>query len=286
MHATAEACADSAGWIKRHSIPVYFVLTFGLSWVGALLVVVPYLLHKTPIPQLAGLLIFPAMLLGPFVSGLVMAGITNGRAGVRAIFSKMNPARVEPRWYAVVILPPVLVLWVLNLMAWLVSPEFRPNHFWLGVAFGMPAGLFEEIGWSGFAFPEMRRNGMAPFFASILLGICWAFWHLPAINYLGASTPHGHYWWHFFLAFGLAMTALRGLMGWLYENTHSVLLIQLMHMSSTGALVVFSPPVNPLRESLWYAAYGVALWLAVLAVFVSRGKHRADQNLPSSADGP
>lgn len=286
MHAIANGRANSAGWVKRHSLPSYFVLTFGISWAGAFLVVAPYLLHKTPIPQLAGLLIFPAMLLGPVVAGLVMTSVTDGRAGIQAMFLKMNPGRVELRWYTVLLLPPAGVLWVLNLLAWLVSPSFHPNHFWLGIAFGIPAGVFEEIGWTGFAFSKLRRNGTTFLAASTLLGVLWGLWHLPAINYLGASTPHGHYWFLFFLAFTFAMAAIRVLIAWIYESTHSVLLAQLLHVSSTGALVVFSPQVGSLRESFWYVAYGTTLWFAVVAVLLSRKEARAHQNLPSSAEGP
>lgn len=285
MRAIAEASADSAWWIKRHSLPVYFVLTFGISWAGAFLVVAPYLRQKTPIPQLAGLFIFPAMLLGPVVGGLVMTVMRDGRAGIRAMFLKMNPARVQFRWYAVLLLPPALVLWVLSLFRHFVSPEFAPNHFWLGAAFGIPAGLLEEIGWTGFALPAMRRAGMRMFSVALLLGILWGLWHVPAINYLGASAPHGHYWALFFVAFTFAMTATRALIVWLYENTRSVLLAQLMHISSTAALVIFSPHVSSIRESQWYSVYGAALWCAVAGIFLG-AKFRSGQNPPSSAEGP
>jgi hypothetical protein len=40
-----------------------------------------------------------------------------------------------------------------------------------------------------------------------------------------------------------------------------------MHISSTGSLVVLSPPaVSARQEVIWYALYGVALWIAVLIV--------------------
>ena len=36
------------------------------------------------------------------------------------------------------------------------------------------------------------------------------------------------------------MTAMRVLIAWIYTNTKSLLMAQLMHVSSTGSLVVFS----------------------------------------------
>ena len=62
---------------------------------------------------------------------------------------------------------------------------------------------------------------------------------MPVIDFLGTAHPHGCYWVPFLGVFGVAMTAMRVLISWLYLNTGSVLAAQLLHMSSTGALVVF-----------------------------------------------
>jgi uncharacterized protein len=120
------------------------------------------------------------------------------------------------------------------------SPVFAPGMFLLGILFGCPAGWLEEIGWMGFAFPRMSR-AWSPLFASIVLGLLWSLWHLPVIDYLGTATPHGAYKLHYFLAFTCAMTAMRVVIAWLYSNTGRVFVNQLLHASSTSALVIFSP---------------------------------------------
>ena len=69
------------------------------------------------------------------------------------------------------------------------------------------------------------------------------------------------------------MTAMRVLIAWIYTNTKSVLLAQLMHVSSTGSLVIFSAPrVTALQEVMWYALYGTALWAVVAIVVQTFGK--------------
>ena len=181
---------------------------------------------------------------------------------------RAHAATIPARWYGILVIPPLLVLAVLVLLKILVSPAFSPNQFWMGILFGVPAGFLEEIGWTGFAFPKMSLGGNR-LRAALVLGVLWATWHLPAINFLGAAAPHGRYWFHFFLAFALAMTAMRVLIAWLYVNTRSVLLAQLMHVSSTGALVIFSPPVSAAQETMWYAVYGCVLW-AVVRVIAAR----------------
>jgi len=272
MRTQAEGALREDAFFRRHSVIGYFLLTFGISWTGALAVAAPDLLRGRGVSNFTGILIFPAMLLGPSISGIAMTWIVSGRAGVKDLWARMGRGRVPARWYAVMLIPPALVFVVLYSLKALVSPGFSPNHFWFGVLFGVPAGLLEEIGWTGFAFPQMSST-QSRLMAAIVLGVFWGIWHLPAINFLGAAAPHGAYWIQFFLAFAFAMTAMRVLISWLYVNTKSVLLAQLMHVSSTGTLVVFSPRVSPAQEVIWYSVYGCVLW-AVAGVVAVRGFRR------------
>jgi membrane protease YdiL (CAAX protease family) len=263
--------------IRRHPVVAYIALTFLISWTGALAVAAPHLVRGEPLPKMTGILMFPVMLLGPSFAGIVLTRIVDGKSGLRVLFSQMFRAWVPPRWYTALLLPPALVLTVLLVLERLVSPVYAPNRFFMGILFGIPAGFLEEIGWMGYAFPKMRSesNGLAP---SILLGLLWSFWHLPVINYLGTATPHGAYWLPFFLAFSLAMTAMRVLIAWIYTNTNSVLLAQLMHVSSTGSLVLFSAArVAAAQEAMWYTLYGTVLWIAVGIVVKTFGRRLGRQ---------
>jgi membrane protease YdiL (CAAX protease family) len=235
-------------------------------------VAAPHLLRGEAIPKSAGLMMFPAMLLGPSLVGILLTRVIDGTSGLRDLFSRMRRLLVPPRWYAALLIPPVLVLTVLYAMKTFVSPQFAPNRFFIGISFGLVAGFFEEIGWMGLAFPRMSRpdNALA---AAALLGLLWSAWHIPVIDYLGTSTPHGPSWLPFFLAFAAVLTAMRVLIAWLYANTKSVVLAQLLHAASTGSLVIFSPPgVTAAQESLWYAVYAAALWLVVAIVVATYGK--------------
>ena len=71
-----------------------------------------------------------------------------------------------------------------------VSGIFEPGTFIAGIAFGIPAGLLEEIGWTGYAFPKICRD-RSTLAASVWLGLLWGAWHLPVIDFLGTATPHG-----------------------------------------------------------------------------------------------
>jgi uncharacterized protein len=256
----------------RRPITWYFLLVFALSWSAAFAVIAPKLLHGEPIPKESGILMFPAMLLGPSFGGVLMTRLEEGPRGVRELFRRVIRVRVGWRWYAFLLVPPATVLAVLFALRTLVSAAFTPNHFLLGIAFGVPAGILEEFGWTGFAFPRMQAR-FGTLTASVLLGLLWSTWHLPVIDFLGAATPHKHYVFPFFLSFATAMTAIRVLIGLNYVNTGSVFLAQLIHISSTSALVIFSPSqVTPSQETFWYFIYGAALWI-VVAVISSKVQH-------------
>ena len=65
---------------------------------------------------------------------------------------------------------------------------------------------------------------------------------------------------------------MRVLIAWVYSNTNSLLLAQLMHARSTGFLVILGPAhVSPAQEALWYAVYAAVLWMVVALVIARYG---------------
>ena len=264
-------------FVARHQAIVYFAVTFTISWTGALAVAAPTVLGGRPLPKMAGLMMFPIMLLGPSLTGISLTRIVGGRSGLNELFSQMRRIQVG-YWYAALLIPPSLILIVLLPLKGFVSPVYAPNRFFIGIAFGVIAGIMEEIGWMGFAFRALSA-ARSELSAAVLIGLLWGFWHLPVIDLLGTASPHGSYLEPFFLVFVAVMTAMRVLIAWLYANTSSIFLTQLMHVSSTGWLVALSPiAVTARQEAIWYLIYAGILWVVVAIVVFNSGvrlKHTA-----------
>ena len=261
--------------IKRRPALCYFILTFFISWTGAFIVVASKLINGIPIPRLDGILMFPVMLLGPPSASIILTRIIDGKQGVRNMLSRMRIWKVSFRWYVLILLlPPCLILIVLLFLKNWVSLSFTPNFALTGIFYAIPAGFFEDIGWTGFAFPKLRlKNNFIR--SSLLLGILWGLWHLPVIDFLGAAFPHGKYLIPFCIAFIVLMTAVRIIITWIYTNTGSILLAQLMHIISTGSLAIFSPPgVSPFQEVSWYFLYAALFWVLVLIILLINKKRK------------
>jgi membrane protease YdiL (CAAX protease family) len=250
--------------IRRHPLATYFGLTFIWSWGSALALLGPKWVSHQPIPTWYGLLTFPAMIVGPALASLGLTALLEGRPGLRRLGGRMRRMRVGLCWYAAAcLLAPGLVVLVLSGLGASVSPVFTPGFFPMGFLFGPMAGFFEEIGWSGFAYPHLRQRTGA-LTSGIALGVVWGLWHLPVLDFMGAASPHGAWFGAYFAAFVGVVTPVRVLMGVVSEKTDSIFIAQLMHASLTGSLAAFSPMhVSAGQEAMWYAVYAASLWMVV-----------------------
>src|ERR671933_1437818 len=181
---------QEAGLLARHPLTSFFVMAFAFSWI----VWSPWVLSEDGAGLLpfklsdaaSGLLVAAAILLGPTLSGFIMTGVTEGRAGIRRLLRRIVLWRVGFWWYlfALIGVPVVMGLGTLILPGGLASvlalgPGYVPRYlgsFVLVTILGGP--LFEEPGWRGFALPRLQPLH-GPLVGTLILGLLWALWHLP-----------------------------------------------------------------------------------------------------------
>lgn len=175
---------------------------------------------------------------------------------------------------------PAAVFGVLTVLRTLVSPNFAPGFFVYGIGAGLLVGVFEEVGWTGFAYPRLRTRFRA-LGGALLLGVLWGLWHLPVVDALGAASPHGRYWPEFFASFVAMLIPLRVLIAGVYNNTGSLLMAQLLRASFTGFLVVLSASrVTPAQEAVWYLAYAVVLGVVAGVAVAVQGSSLGNSATP------
>lgn len=261
---------------RRHPVGMYFCLTFVISWLGSLAAGGPIFLRGES-AELADIFVIGMLVLaGPSVAGLIMTYLVNGTRGLRDLFARMARWRVGARWYAALLIFPILLLTVsLALGAWL-SPELGPIFFAPGIVMGLLAGSIEEIGWMGFAYRMMRAK-RSVLRTGLYLGFLHALWHvLP--DFLSNYHALGSHWLPYFAGFFVFVMALRVLIVWVYANTQSLLLAQLMHASSTGFFAILIPvDIAPVNWAIFNWVYAVVLSAFAVVIVARYGRNLTRQ---------
>lgn len=268
-------------FVKKYPVLTYFALTFLISWGGVAILAAPY---GIPAPQAefeqAWPVVFLPYFLGPSLSGLLMIGFLHGRAGFHHLFSRFIKWKADFRWYIVTVLTAPLLVAPLLLVFSQFSNEYVPAIFAaesrltliiMGVSVGLIfGGILEEIGWTGFAIPEMRKQHHS-LFTGFIVGILWGIWHIFP-TYWGSGDAAGALSLSLFLPPCLfytgVLTAYRILMVWVYDNTGSLLINMCMHASLTATtLFILVPEATGMDLAVYYLFLTAVIWLIVLFVW-------------------
>ncbi len=258
-------------FLQRHSASIYFFLVFLISWLGSFLAVGSKFLRGEAMDLSdVGLMAIP-MLGGPFVAGILMTVLVDGKDGLGDLLSRMKKWNVGWGWYVPLLIFPILLILTASILSIAVSAELAPTFVAFGILMGLFAGFFEETGWMGFAFPKMSLKSSL-LSTSIYLGVIHGFWHIMA-DFLGNFNTLGGYWLPYFVGFFVHVVALRVLIVWVYANTESLLLSVLIHASSSGFFVTLIPTaIAPQNWAVFYPVYSVVLWIPAVALILRYGK--------------
>lgn len=279
-------------FIKTHPVLTYFALTFAISW-GGLTVLVGGL-GGISAEQITApfFVLYLATVAGPCTAGALLTGLIYGRTGLRELLSRLFNWRVGARWYAVALLAAPMSLSITLFALSLTSSVFVPGIFATGdngsslvfgfstsqrvpfllfvLALGLFNGFIEELGWTGFAIPKMRKSyGLLA--TGLGVGLMWGGWH-GLSNYLGSAAESGGLPLAFYISVLLFsfLPPFRVLMVWVYDRTRSLLVAVLMH-ASLNVFWLASTPLALTGEQrvTWYLAWTAVLWVAVAAVGVA-----------------
>jgi membrane protease YdiL (CAAX protease family) len=287
--------------LERHVLATYFVLAFAISW-GAVLVVlggpaeIPGTREDTE-------RLFPwvylAMLAGPSLASILLTLLTRGRSGLRELLSRLLRWRIGTPLYALVLFTAPLVTIVVLLLLSLFSRDFLPAILsapaklpliLFGLAVGAGAGIFEELGWTGFATPRLR-HGHGVLAGGLFLGVLWGAWHI-LVNLWASGTSTHEVSPTFMLpvllsTVGLGMLpAYRVLMVWVHERTESLLVGMLMHVSLTASLIILRPAATGMALVVYELAWAGTLWAIMATITLQARRHDPSRGHPTRIHAP
>lgn len=171
-----------AGMSVKTLIP-FLTLTFGVSW-G---LVALYMLFTEPLVAIFGEIGYtnPLFILAVYTPGFAAVFLIwwyYGLRGLGSFFRRLTLWRAPASWWLLLILGIPVIFYAGAAVKGSFSAPF-PFSSWYqlfpALALALLLGPIEEFGWRGVALPLLQRR-FAPFWASLILGLIWGAWHLPA----------------------------------------------------------------------------------------------------------
>jgi membrane protease YdiL (CAAX protease family) len=228
----------------RRELIVFFCLTFAITWgIGLMALLFPVQLREIFGDFSEGNPLFFLAVFSPTLSACLLTALIEGRNGLKKLVSSLGRWRFHISYYVFILLgiPALGYLAVLlggggnelDLGKWYL---FLPLLFCQ--VFTDPGPLGEELGWRGFALPRLLRLH-PPIKTSLILGVIWGLWHLPAFYVSGLPQEGAS-----FLFFFLGAIVLSFLSTYLYIRTRgSVLITALLHLTTNFSLSVIGAPL-------------------------------------------
>ena len=243
-------------------LAVFLVATLTLTWLAFLPIITGFV-ERTSV---AG---WSLLVLGagaPSLTAFILSAAYDGWAGLRRLGRAGTRWRVNIGWYLTILTIPGLAYggsWAVG-VATGTSTAFNPLV--PALISGLLAGLLEEFGWTGFAFPALQaRFGFLR--AGAAVGVIIAIWHLPFFLLPGTTQNASS-----FVMFLVTLIAARIVYGWVYNGSGgSVLLAILLHASgNTWSEVLSQGPSATTASAAGWTETGVFAIAALGAVWITR----------------
>ena len=216
-------------FIHNHPIVSYILLTCLLSWPAGYVGLSD--MESVPESVRVGLNYFAKF--GPSLAGLIMTYLLLGKDGAVDLLRGLLNFRAQPKWYLIALLLPTAA-WLsvigflivqgeevgaFEIAGLIMVPVLIAKHMFIG------GGLGEELGWRGFMLPRLQDKHSA-LGSSIILGIVWGLWHLPAVIDDGVAS---------LILFTIYTTVLAIIYTWVFNGSKgNLLIVTLMHGAMNG----------------------------------------------------
>jgi membrane protease YdiL (CAAX protease family) len=273
--------------VKRHPLITFFVLAYTLAWI----IESPLVFLGDSITGAQNLVLVILASNVPSALGIVLTAIILGRGALRKLLGRLLIWRVNPIWYVVVFLGPVvLVGGVVALNALTGGPALSLGMPLLGAAIFFAFSIFpgsamgEEIGWRGYVLPRLQSR-MSALSATLILAPIWALWHLPLWLQGGPIQTSTLY-----AGFVVSAFALSIILTWVYNSTGgSLLMVVLLHATVNLPQTLVIDELGS-RAAVPILLYWGLMLVAAIVVVVMAGpqhlsrKHRMQEQKEQAAE--
>jgi membrane protease YdiL (CAAX protease family) len=208
------------------------------------------------------------IVLVPAVVASALTAMSEGLAGVRALWGKLEQWRISPKWLAIALLLALVMRLAMSVLALLLGliPALQvraasPAELLVLAAILIVAAIPEELGWRGYVLPKLLPYA-SPLMAGLIIGVLWGSLHLvlllPGMAYEGTAP----------LAMVLQLVGLSVLITWLYVNSGGNVLLTTFFHAAQSFFVIFNEGITA-GQQMWLMA-GIYLSLALIITLFAR----------------
>ena len=238
--------------IRNRPVLSYFVLTLAYSWV----IWAPMTMIPGPGdigPAEANTIIWVGVFLmylggfGPLVAAAII--VKFGGGDLRTWVSQILKWRVSLRWWLASLGIPIVAVAGVSVLYIVLGGPYDFGALTIPLLSYLPlllftlifsGGLNEEPGWRGLAQPLLQERYSA-LTASLMVGVVFALWHLPL--FVAPVAPHSDFPFVNTLLYFPTVVVWSVILGWLYNNSASVLLAMFFHagLNASAGLIPIDP---------------------------------------------
>lgn len=252
--------------LKRYPLMFFFIFAYGIAWI-------PMLYGKaTGNYSFVGVSFF-----APAISAVILTAANEGAAGIRTLVSKLFLWRVNFKWYLIAMLAPIVFELLAILTHILLGDTSLSIQFteWIQMLPRQLPGLIiillfmvlsssgEELGWRGYAMPKLQaRYGSV--WASLILGLLWALWHLPTF-WIPGSPQYGLP----IPGYVLATIGFTIIYTCIYNGTKGSVLLASLYHGASNLTLTYGDVISPKIVSDLYLSLPALAILVIIVIVLS-----------------
>lgn len=178
------------GFFLEYQLILFFILTFAITWgiAAIILIFMPLFIQAWGPLSLRHPYYYTMWMIavyGPPIAAFIVISIAYGTKGLKAYYKRLLNWRFKI--VGILIVVSYIVICILSNYIYIAIGGTPKNIIlpWYMFIFAFilfliaDPGSLEELGWRGFALPHLQKKYNA-LWSSIILGIIWGIWHLPA----------------------------------------------------------------------------------------------------------
>jgi uncharacterized protein len=240
--------------LKQYALAIFCALTIAFTFSATLL----------PLP---GESVAVVMVFIPALMAISLTALSEGKAGVRSLLSKLAQWRISLKWVVMALVLALIVRLTMSLIAlglgMISTIQLRPGGPAQYVILAVVLFVFaipEELGWRGYALPKLLER-RSPLAAGLIIGVLWGSLHL-ALHLPGMmneGVPP--------LPTLLALVGGSVLFTWLYVNSGGSIVLTTLFHAAQSFFVIVNHGIA-LDQQAWLLA-GAYLALALIVVLAA-----------------